>query len=181
MVAVAVVPCSQATAYEFRTHHGMTVAARDFLRHHPELYENDPDFRRFIEEPGGEYHGFGDLIDSRAGDPYEGAWVDEDHEEGRLGRAAWDDGRGSFCRYEETPCVMFDGVWCTLDHFHPRLFAIPGKEDAFRHARRYFDWAVTLYRTAKCTSIGPRRQELFRAAAKALGDGPWPGCRGGGA
>jgi len=70
-------------AYQFRTHNGITRAARTQVREHPPAGVHfDEDFLRLLKDAGD--GGFGDLIDSRAGDPYEDAWLDEDHEEGRL-------------------------------------------------------------------------------------------------
>ena len=73
-----------AGGYQYRTHHGITGAARAFLYKNRGRYGFDDDFVRLIADPTAKEHGFGDLIDSRAGDPYEDAWLDEDHEEGRL-------------------------------------------------------------------------------------------------
>jgi len=72
-----------AVAYQFRTHHGVTRAAREYLLDPTNGFDFDANFKRFLKLEGpGAYN----LIDSRAGDPYEDAWVDEDHEEGRLER-----------------------------------------------------------------------------------------------
>jgi len=85
IVLTAVLCCSSfARAYQYRTHHGITGVARRYLVTHEQDFGFDNDFVRLIKDTDERGPGFGDLIDSRAGDPYEDAWLDEDHEEGRL-------------------------------------------------------------------------------------------------
>ena len=149
-------------AYEFRTHNGVTHAARGYLLANPGLFNDDPDFKRFLESSVN--HGFGYLIDMGAGDPCEDTdhkcrlHTDEDHREGKLKRR-WLRG----CEYWERHC----GFRCTFDHFLPRLPLPLGlrNQNAVEHLRSYMDMAYRLYRAGKCSG----NDTSFRWAAMALG------------
>ena len=77
------IPPAPSLAYEYATHHGITKAAREYLLDNPGLFNNDPMFYRFLANPDEPPFGFGDLIDTRAGDATEGAWTDEGYEKPR--------------------------------------------------------------------------------------------------
>ena len=155
-------------AYQFRTHNGITAAARTFLWQERARYGFDEDFARLLAPR--DKHGFGDLIDSRAGDPYEDAWLDEDHEEGRLERMVFG------CWYVEGSCTfaaaldrVLDGAPCTRDHFSDPLPAPLGGRDAVEHAMYYLDMAYRLYVAGKCARDAGLAEMYFRGAARALG------------
>ena len=125
------VACGHAYGYEYRTHNGITKAARSYLIDPSSGFQFDEDFRRFLSDPDSQNHGYGDLIDTRAGDPEENAWLDEDHEEGVLLSGS------GFCMYVERPCSRITGgATCTVDHFHPPfgLVSALGGTDAVQHA-----------------------------------------------
>ena len=115
-----------AGGYEFRTHNGITHAARQYV---VSEHLTDPEFEGFLKDAA--QGGYGDLIDTRAGDPEEDAWLDEDHEEGVLLSGS------GFCMYVERPCLRITGgATCTVDHFHPPfgLVSALGGTDAVQHA-----------------------------------------------
>ena len=159
--ALAIV--TSAGAYEWRSHNRMAYNARHFLL---ETWAIDPSLRSLIDDL--EEHGFGEDLDTRAGDKFENAWTDEDHNEGKL---KWSKG---VCLYKEEDCSkVVDWVsgqraaTCTFDHFQPHLPLPLFRTDATTHARTYFDTAVRLYKAGICH---PEKRDLYhRWAAQALG------------
>jgi hypothetical protein len=75
-------------------------------------------------------------------------------------RDCWDLG-GQFSK-------KFGALPCTFDHFLPKLSLPLGQKEATDHARLYFNWAVKLYKAAKCDPDG-RGPAFFLSAARALG------------
>ncbi len=161
-IALALLAACPAWAYEFRTHRGLTNAARGYLLSDKSGLTFDPEFRRFLADPDSDDHGFGYFIDIGAGDPCEDTdhpcplHTDEDHREGFVGKRFL---RG--CVYWENNC----GLRCTLDHFLPRLPVPVTNQNAVEHFRYYADLAYRLYRAGKCSG----NDTYFRWAAMALG------------
>ena len=180
LAAPFMILASTASGFEWLTHNGMARNARDIflgqLSSHqpPHSLEGSPkdiaEFLRFLQvvDANGHFE-----LDSRAGDPFVGANVDEDHSEGDLKAFVW-------CWYEDRPCFSLpeyfpesardsaNVIACTRDHFSPKLNLNLGQTDAITHARRYFDIAVKLYKAAKCDSVG-MDDTYYTWAARALG------------
>src|SRR3989304_5465385 len=150
-------------AYEWRSHNRMGWNARDiFIGEKGPPFPVDQQLVEFLRQYGGE-------LDTRAGDPYENAFTDEDHNEGYLR------GPSDACVYREEACWQLGSVFgkkigaltCTFDHFLPKLALPLGQEEASTHARYYFDMAVKLYKAAKCDSRG-KAGLYYQWAARAL-------------
>ena len=146
-------------AYEWKSHNRMAWNARDvFLGREPTHkppYPVDESLLRFLDQ-------YGEDLDTRAGDveepPLWAAGTDEDSMEGELVQLAV-----TGCHYSEDTC----GVFCTGDHFHPPLQIPVAGEDAYVHAKRYFDWAVKLFKAGICR---PGARSIYHKwAARALG------------
>ena len=144
--------------YEWHTHNGMSLHARRMTT----TVQSDPDLRNFLEE-------FGESdLDTRAGDPFERAFVDEDATD----IVPW----GAFCEYRERACYVKsrpDLNVCTFNHFYRplpvALLAGLSETDAVSHAEVYFRLAVKLYKAAKCSDDAPTRDHYMQWAARALG------------
>ena len=150
------------SGYEWKSHNRMAYNARRLAL----TAEPDPQLAAFLEDL--QKNGFGEDLDTRAGDLFENAWTDEDHNEGKL---TWSDG---VCVYKEEDCSKFAdwisgqrGSTCTFDHFHPPLSLPLAADDATVHARQYFEWAVRLYKAGVCHP--EKRDPYHRWAAQALG------------
>ncbi len=151
-------------AYEWKTHFGAAWSSRNlFLRKEPPPVSAEVELVQFLRDHGSD-------LDSRAGDPYDNAFTDEDHNEGFMTELYG-------CRYVERDCynlglTLRNPLWvapCTINHFFPRM-ALPFGlgDDAPVHARRYFDMAVRLYKAGKCDRWG-LKDGYMRDAARALG------------
>jgi hypothetical protein len=122
----------------------------------------DPERRTFLQDEAN--HGFGDDLDTRAGNrcnPEEKACerTDEDHTEGMLRVFI-------LCSYYERGCTL--GFARTFDHFHPPLQSPVAGKDAYVHAREYFPMAVKLYKAAECDSRG-KAGLYYQWVARTLG------------
>jgi len=154
-------------AYEWKSHNRMAYNARDIFVGREETHQPpfpiDKELTDFLKD-------YATDIDTRAGDPFDKAFTDEDATEGRIGRCP-------FCIYTERPCAALGGwaggtanqaissMACTRDHFYPVLRLPLGQETAIAHARRYFRWAVALYEAGKCSG----EEKYLRWSARALG------------
>jgi len=142
-IAVALLVVTSSNAYEWQTHNGMAKNARQLLL---ERWVIDEGLRKFINDV--KLRGYGEDLDTRAGDKDQGAFTDEDHCEGRLWGLVW-------CLYQEAPCFALPEdlpkKWrdtvniaaCTRDHFSPKLPLLLLQEDARDHAQECLDMAVT--------------------------------------
>jgi hypothetical protein len=143
------------TAYEWRSHNRMAWNARDiFIGEKRSPFPADQQLIDFLRQ-------FGDSdLDTRAGTsfrPFLFVGTDEDYTEGALFADP------SFCYYREDGCFPL----CSVDHFHPPLQIPVAGEDAYIHAKRYFDWAVKLYKAGICR---PGARFIYHKwAARALG------------
>ena len=86
-------------AYQNRTHHGISAAARSYLLDPGNGHHFDPDFIRLLADPGPPDYGCGNFMDNRAGDEHpvdnkdhKISWTDEDRTDGAT--ATSDRGRG---------------------------------------------------------------------------------------
>jgi hypothetical protein len=151
--------------YEWLSHNRMSFNARQVLLI---KVAADPELRAFLQDR--DHDGYGNDIDTRAGDQAENAWTDEDHNEGELSEVP------GLCVYRERDCgekagylnKEFGALPCSFSHFQPKL-AIPlGQKEAIEHASEYFDLAVRLYKAAKCDSRG-LAPVYYKWSARALG------------
>jgi hypothetical protein len=92
VVVVAIVACASTSAYEWRSHNRMAHGARHLLL---DRLVVDQGLRDFVNDL--ERHGFGEDLDTRAGDAEKDAYTDEDHNEGELEA-------NLSCSYRERPC-----------------------------------------------------------------------------
>ncbi len=133
-----------AQAHQWLPHNGMTDSSWKLAA----AVQGDPELEAFLRD-------FEEDLESRAGNDS----LDEDHTEGRV------EGMG-FSHLWEPSC----GLFCTVDHFYPRLPLPLGNEDAISHAEHYLDLAVRFYRAAECDRTGSGIAEGYRRnAARALG------------
>ena len=119
----------------------------------------DPGLRDFVDDL--EKNGFGEDLDNRAGTPYKPLLFFGTDEDALEGKALPVPGGG--CYFDEIPCFYR----CSIDHFHPALEIPFAGEDALVHAKRYFDWAVRLYKGGICRPL--ERDKYHRWAARSLG------------
>jgi len=151
-------PCMFVYGYEWRTHNGVARHSRALLGR----AGTDPELMLFLDTMGeGE-------LDTRAGDPFKDALIDEDATE----IVPW----GVFCEYREQPCYVEshpDWSICTFNHFFRPLpityLAGLSETDAVSHAEVYFHLAVNLYKAGKCSDDPATAQHYKLWAARALG------------
>jgi hypothetical protein len=141
--------------YEWKSHNRMAYSARRLAL----TAERDPQLAGFLED--WDKHGFGEDLDTRAGTPYKPFLFFGTDEDALEGQALPIPGGGRY--FDEIPCFYR----CSIDHFHPALEIPLAGEDALTHAKRYFDWAVRLYKGGICRPL--ERDKYHRWAARSLG------------
>jgi hypothetical protein len=158
LFVIAAALSGDAAAYFFRPHNRMAANARELIRR----IGSDARLSTFLRD-------FAQDFDTRSGNSgssdVEGPKTDEDSTEGTLTNKKFSAGGYSLsiCGFYESGC----GILCTKDHFHPPLSLPLGQEDAVVHAKKYFDWAVKLFKASVCR---PELEKVYRQwAAQALG------------
>ena len=148
LVIAAAAPASH--GYEWTTHNGVAREAVAFVK---DRAGADQDLVAFLDI-NGKY-----MVPAAGceGTPdAKGPETDEDYVEGSLAVVP-----GLGCDYKE----LFLGSFVTKDHFHPPLIEPFVGEDAIKHARMYFDWAVTLAVGARCDPSKKKQYEEWSANA----------------